>query len=402
MVNSDERNMVAAPAAQRGGAAAGAGLRGIGGPCGLPVWVVPAVFLITAGAGFAGEGAFPTTYDKTQASEIKVRVIRPSRPNARHRTRSDVLTLTNGDRLTGHLAGIAAGALTFATSYAPEFTVPLADVASLKAQGDFAVTAPKGPSEATRLEVTEGEIVFLAANDQVPPPTEPDAGEDEAAPAKPPVLWKGKVSVGYTATSGNRDDRVGSLSLKAKRESGLLTLLFDGTGRCATRSGTRTANFLKLGAEGNYDIDGWFYYTRLEGETDQFEELNIRANVSGGVGRHFWKNSDKHLTGKIGASYEYENFFGGVTDHSAQARLDVDYKHKLLPRITFGQLFTMFPNPGKVANSRIESTSQVDIALDENERLSVRIEYETQYDGEPRPDVEAWDSILSSSLVYKF
>jgi len=332
---------------------------------------------------------------------------------------TDTLTLTNGDHLTGSLVAIAGDSLTFKTSYAPSFTLPLTEVASLTAHGDFELRTPGGAAKLTRVRVADGEVILPKSEEAVPAaetaPDEKAVQQEDAdgkqAPvsgaaakpeSKPAAAWTGQASLGYTVQAGNRDDKVGSMSFKVKRAAGKLDLLFDGKGNYATREGTRTANSLRLGAEGNFAIDGWFYYARLDGETDEFEELNVRANASGGIGRHFWRNKEGHLTGKIGASYEYEDFFGGATDHSAQARIDLDYKRKFLTRLAFGQVLALFPSPAKLANSRYESSTRLDVALDDKDRISIRMEYEQQYDGEPRPGVESLDSTLSTSIVFKF
>jgi hypothetical protein len=140
---------------------------------------------------------------------------------------ADVLTLKNGDRVTGTLVTIQGGTLQLKTANLGTVSIPMAQVATYTVEKPVAVVI-KGqePIRGTLELLPSGDWQVKAANGQVQtiPAAKPELimpGDEYDKVEQAPGIrqaWKGTASLGYSIQNGNQETNTLTLSIAAARE----------------------------------------------------------------------------------------------------------------------------------------------------------------------------------------
>ena len=141
--------------------------------------------------------------------------------------RADVLTLKNGDRVTGTLVTIQGGTLQLKTANLGTVSIPMAQVATYTVEKPVAVVI-KGqePIRGTLELLPSGDWQVKGANGQVQtiPAAKPElimpADEYDKVERAPGLwqAWKGTASLGYSIQNGNQETNTLTMSIAAARE----------------------------------------------------------------------------------------------------------------------------------------------------------------------------------------
>lgn len=276
------------------------------------------------------------------------------------RTEAQVVTLQNGDKLTGTVL-----------SETPELLVL-----------DHAVLG--------RLEIKKSALS--------------PADEKKKEPAKGDVEWERKIAAGYEMASGNTEyQRLNGDFLFNRNELWVNEWTFKGKGtvehgadsKLTVQRGDSSLRFAKSLTQKLYN----FY--RISAEHDRFENLNARIIPTTGLGYWLSDKDDFKLLTEGGVGYQWEFLHPDGVEQKVLLHTRAMISKKLTERLETGFDHYYFPTLRDFGDYRIESEAFLRYAF--SEQLALKITAQNQYQSRPKSETtKKNDFRLISGLEYSF
>lgn len=328
---------------------------------------------------------------------------------------ADQIDLKNGDRLTGEIVKSDGKTLTIKTEYAGAVAVTLEAVDRITSNQPLYMTLSDGQTvigtvatKDDKLEVQTvdaGSVgVAKSSVQSIRSKAEHDAYLAKLARERNPGffdLWTAAVDLGLSLTTGNSKTSTFALSgnavRTAKRDKTTLfaTSLYS-TNRASGRSMT-TANAIRGGAR--YEINlsdrlAAFASTNLE--FDEFQLLDLRAVIGGGLG--YYLKKDERLQFQIfgGGGYQRENFSTGLKRNSGEAMAGQDLTYNLNDRIQLKQRFVFLPNLTETGEYRMTFDSSIIAKL--NKLIDFQITVSDRFLSNPVFGAQKNDLLLTTGV----
>jgi putative salt-induced outer membrane protein YdiY len=255
--------------------------------------------------------------------------------------RADVVTLRNGDRLTGKVVHKSADELAFATAYAGTLKLKWSDIASLSTDGPVtlivgngapqtgALAAGSAPGKASMVPVKPGPSFtevdaareIALADVRFVNPTVDESGSG--------ILWSGRINAGGGTTSGNSTNSTlhGDVDLTGRALH--YRVLGGGEYNYATSNHVLSVSNWRARAEfDRFYRQNFFSYTRATFEHDRFKSLDLRSTAGGGLGYQFFESPALNLSLQAGVDYVAADNIGAPDDHYAAAAWVLRYDQK--------------------------------------------------------------------------
>ncbi len=304
--------------------------------------------------------------------------------------RADVVTLKNGDRVTGTLVTIKGGTLQLKSDILGDLSIPVAKVASYTVDKPVAVIIKgKEPLQGT-VELTPTGDWQLKTNGQAQTITA--ASVDTIMPADayqkivvvkpaPWQAWKGSATLGESIQRGNQQTNTFTTTIDAVRERPLGPIFqrhtrtnFGATALLAhadEAGGTPTSPEISITSHtlsGNLREDFLFSPRSFIfglGQVDHIstEGLYIRQTVGGGFGEDVVKNSHTTFSLIGGITYQHEKFFDGMADESADGLVGEKLGEQFTKRIRLDHSLNFYPNFSQGGEYRFDTTTALSIRI---------------------------------------
>jgi hypothetical protein len=207
----------------------------------------------------------------------------------------------------------------------------------------------------------------------------------DAAPAPPPKAWTGGIDFGINGTDGNSQNFNMRLGADAKRERAdgnfTTSLIYN----YATNASLRTANqaLFNNRYEWLFADSPWSRWVSGGLEYNEFRAFDLLLTAHAGVGYAWWKTEAGYL--KTRAGFGGSQPIGGPDESFIpEAMLGVDYERRIYDRAKFifgGQLF---PNLGDWFEYRAEIRAALDILIDPEHNLGLKLGVVDQYFSDPQ------------------
>jgi len=267
--------------------------------------------------------------------------------------RADQVSLSNGDRVSGKVIKKDGDKLTVKTDLMGEVTIPWDKVMTVTSDDPLYVELTGGKSLVGKVGVNAKEKKLEVATATS---TESTALADVVAIDDPRLqnpgwldLWEGTVDFGWAAARGNARTNTLATAFNATRETRTdkITAYFNQIYSRALVEGilAPTANAVRGGWSYNKNLSPRLFATLLNDyEYDQFQDLDLRFVLGGGLGYTALKDDRKRLDLLGGAAYNHEKFDTPLTRNSAEAYWGDDFNYKVSGRADLTQRFRMFHN----------------------------------------------------------
>ena len=271
---------------------------------------------------------------------------------------ADQVVLKNGDIVTGSIIKKDSGKLTIKSEFLGEVTMPWTAVQSVRSDDPLTVELPGNQvvlgritTQGDSLQVataTETRTALLADVGAVRNPAEQRAYERLQNPGFFD-LWTGYVDFGLAMARGNARADTFTTTVSASRttRTDKLAVNFNqiyGTAR-VNRVTSAIANAIRGGWTYNRDLTPRLFATVYnQYEHDEFQFLDLRFVLGGGLGINAIKTPDTNLAFVGGVNYMRENFSAGIDRNSAEGNFGNDFTHKFSPAMSLKQSFRIFPN----------------------------------------------------------
>ena len=345
-------------------------------------------------------------------------------------TLADQITLKNGDRLTGTIVRSDAKTLLLKTDFAGDVTLQWDAVTAIVSTQALHLGLKDGQTIVGTVATNDSK--FEVATKETGPVTatkdavvsvrndaEQKAFDDQIERLRHPHLtdfWSGILDTGLSLTRGNSESLTFSLSGKAARVtdrdkiSVYTTSIF--TNSTVNGVTSTTAHAIRGGVRGDLNVsDKLFVFGFTDFEYDQFQDLDLRNVVGGGLGYHVIKTKNTTLDAFAGGDFD-QDFFGAiaatatapaipaVTRKNGEVDLGETFNAKINNRTTFSEQFSLFPNVSTTGSYRFQFDATAATKL--KNWLSWQVTYSDRYLSDPLAGFKKNDLILSTGVRLTF
>lgn len=300
---------------------------------------------------------------------------------------ADVVTLKNGDRVTGALVTVKAGNLELKSDFLGDLTIPMAQVTSFSVSKPAVVVVKDQAPVQGQLELDSSGNWKVTSNGKVQTVTA--ASADLIMPAeayqtlerapKPWQDWKGSASLGYSVQRGDQQTSSFAASVTAVRERpetpiferhwrtdyALTTLLSGATQTSSTGTAeTVTSRTFTTNLRQDYLFtDNNFVFGLVQFDHVGAQGLYLRQTYGGGYGHDLIKTSRTNFSLLGGITYVHEKFFTGLFDSSPQALAGEKLGIQITKRVRLDHDVNFYPDLSNGGRYRFDTATTLSAKL---------------------------------------
>jgi hypothetical protein len=321
--------------------------------------------------------------------------------------KTDVVDLTNGDRLTGEIKGVEHNRMEFSTDHMGTVYIEWDKIARLQSDQFLLLERSDGVRYYGQLiEGTEHAHLQVRRN----PLGRAERVSMSSVVRAQPILGgdlvdrlDGYVSAGLdTAKASDRRsfDFAGGLSSRTRIREWKL----DGSANLTDDSAGATSERYQL--QGSWrqfrrHRDFYLAFSGLERNTEL--DLNLRALAGAGYGRYFVQSNSAEWVGGAGLAYSHENYSGGESLDSLEAMLTTSFSifRYDFPETDIGGSLSLLPSLTESGRYRAEADLRARYEFVDDMYFELKLY--GSYDSEPPlEDSEQSDYGVVTSLGYSF
>jgi len=340
--------------------------------------------------------------------------------------RADVVTLKNGDRVTGTLVTIKGGTLHLKADILGDLSIPMDKVATYSVANPVAViTKGKEPVQGT-LELAPSGDWQVKSNGQTE--TIAAASVDTIMPAdayhslvvvrpKPWQAWKGNATLGESIQRGNQQTNTFTTTIDAVRERpaapifqkhtranfGFTTLLSHADEPGGSSSSTISITSHTLSGNLREDFlftPSNFVFALAQIDHISTEGLYLRQTFGGGFGKDVVKNSHTTFSLIGGITYQHEHFIIGPSNDNASGLFGERLGEQFTKRIRLDHGLNFYPNFSQSGEYRFDTSTSLSVRL--NNRLSLNTGVIDLYLSNPPAGNQRNNITFSTGIGYSF
>ena len=321
--------------------------------------------------------------------------------------KTDVVTLLNGDHVTGEVKELAQGVLRFKTDDMGTLSIEWDKIASLKSDQYLRVDMQDGTRyEGRAAQVGADRHLVITGND--------GSGVREVAMGRIVRLASidqgdlldrldGYATVGYDYTKSSGVQQL-TLTGGISSRDVLREWAIDGATTLTTQPGQRdTRRYNVDGYNRRFMADRWFYQGLASVNGNQDLGVDLRATLGGAFGRYLVQTSRQELAAYAGAgvTQEYDVDQDGRTEVESLFGVQYSYFSFDTPEAKIDASLNVIPSLSQWGRVRGEAdlTSSYEIVDD----LFFAVTFYGSYDSEPPPAANAQSDFgVTTSLGYSF
>ncbi len=343
---------------------------------------------------------------------------------------ADQVTLKNGDRLTGTIVKSDAKTLLLKTDFAGDVTLQWEAVTSIVSSQTLHLALKDGQTIVGTVTTADGKFEVatkdtgpvIAAKDAVVgvrDDAEQKAFDDQIERLRHPHLtdfWSGLLDTGLSLTRGNSESLTYNLSGKAARvtDRDKISVYTTAIYSDSTIDGVNstTAHAIRGGVRADLNVsDKLFVFGFTDFEYDQFQDLDLRNVVGGGLGYHVINTKATTFDLFAGGDFD-QDFFGAiaatatlpataaVTRKNGEVDIGETFNAKINTRTTITEQFSLFPNVSDTGSYRFQFDTTAATKL--KNWLSWQVTYSDRFLSDPLPGFKKNDLLLSTGIRLTF
>jgi putative salt-induced outer membrane protein YdiY len=335
---------------------------------------------------------------------------------------ADQVTLKNGDRLTGTIVRSDGKTLLLKTDAAGDITLKWDAVGGIVSSQPLSLQLSDGKivsgnvtTEDGKFEVAtrdRGEVAATRDSVVAIRSGEEQSTYDRLQHPRLTDFWSGLLDTGLSETRGNSALLAFNLAGKAARVTkrdkiSLYSTIVYATDNTTPPSRT-TANSIQGGARYDYNLrPRIFVFAIADFAYDQFQHLDLRSVLGGGLGVHLIKTDNTTFDVFAGGDYDREKFspnpplvLTNVTRNVAEIDAGEELSWKLNSRVSFNERFSLFPKLSDTGQYRFQFDATAATKL--KTWLSWQLTVSDRYLSNPLPGLKSNDELLSTGLRLTF
>jgi putative salt-induced outer membrane protein len=332
---------------------------------------------------------------------------------------ADQIVLKNGDRLTGSIVKSDGKSLTVRSEFVGTVNIPLQAIDQITSDQPLHLMLKDGQTVVGTVTTKEGKLevktaetgTVLLARESIETIRSKEAQaayQREIDRLRNPSLldlWNGSADVGLSLARGNSETATFNLGMNAAHTTPRDKISVYVTSLYAKNSTTgvsvTTANAKRGGLR--YDMNlasRVFAFGTTDLESDDFQRLDLRVVLGGGMGWHAKKTERTTLDFFGGGSLNKEYFSTGLNRTSGEALVGEEIMHKLSSRTSLKEKLVFFPNMSETGEFRLNFDTSAVTAL--KSWLGWQITLSDRYLSNPVTGAKSNDVLLSTGLRLAF
>lgn len=331
---------------------------------------------------------------------------------------ADALYLKDGSTLVGKVTKVFEGKVNITTDFAGELTIDAEKIAGIKTDEPLTVHLESGEravgaleyDPATQQQRVTGELAGPVATPIVSVArawpagaADPAIAAAEAEAARQRGKWAVHMELGINGQTGNSEivNVNGRGSLKRTTPNDRLTIYAQG--RLSRDNGETTAREILGGAKYEVDITKrLFAYGGFELENDEFEMLDLRVTVTGGLGYFIIREENTELKFRAGLGFQHESFQDGTDSQEPIGELGIDFQHDINEWLRFTHSTTVYPVLDDFGEFRAVMENAAELPLSSDKMWKLRLGIRNQYDSEPAGGADRLDTFYFANVGVDF
>jgi putative salt-induced outer membrane protein YdiY len=306
---------------------------------------------------------------------------------------AEVVTLKNGDRVTGTFVNLKSGKLQLQSDILGVLSIPIDKVSTFSVPKPVALVIKgegplRGPLElepSGDWQVTENGVAHTikASTVDMIMPTEAYHALVEVNP-KPWQAWKGSANVGYALQQGDQESKTFASTVNATRERpatpvfqphwrsnfSLTALLSHAEKQGDAVTSHNLSTFLRQDYLLTPDN---FLFGLAQLDHLATEELYLRQTYGGGYGHDLIKDSRTTFSLIGGLTFVHEKFFTGIVDQSADFLLGEKLGTQITKRARIDHYLNYYPNLTHGAEYRFDTSTVFSVKV--GNRFSANVSF---------------------------
>ena len=319
---------------------------------------------------------------------------------------SDTVVLTNGDRITGDVMTLVGGTLTVDTKQLGTVSVGFSGVESMTVESPRGIVVVGGTrlvgtlaSEAdgvlhieTEAGPWDGKTADLVSIGPVELPT----------PQEP--AWTGSLELGIDGETGNSEKFGLRTAIEARRQSEKLLLTGRFRARYSKEDGQTTDDDQRLSGRVEYSYARRrFWYGAVDFERDDIKSLDLRSEVTGGLGRIWWNSGANFLKTLAGLGFTHESYGNDTEDTQAPiCELVMEHGKRIGRGAVIKTNMRYVQQLDDIEGVRGEGETAMFVDLTNGGDLKLKTGVRLEYDNQPARDAERLDTYYDLSIVKTF
>jgi putative salt-induced outer membrane protein YdiY len=332
---------------------------------------------------------------------------------------ADELLLNDGSKLVGTIEKLDGGKVLIKTAFAGDLVIDAAKVKGITSAGKVNVQLESGDRVVGQLtydatagtQTVTGDVVGnnkpvkLAQVQRAwrSGTEDPAVIAQRAEAAKFNPAWKIRIEAGLNGQSGNTEKVNFNGAFEARRDTPIDRLLLHGLAHYSRENGVKSKQEFIGGARYEYDVkDLMFTYGAIQLENDEFENLDFRSTLTGGVGLFLIKKEGTELKVRAGLGYEHETFTTGVTTDEGVSEFGLNLNHDFSKWLRYKHETVVHPSFERIESVRATMVNAVEVPIGTDEMWKIKTGFRNQYDAAAQMGVEKLDTYYFLNLVVDF
>lgn len=332
---------------------------------------------------------------------------------------ADEVTMKNGDRLSGAIVKSDDKVLVLKSEFAGDVNIQWAAITSIHSTQPLYLNLKDGQTIAGAVTTSDGNFV-VATKDAGTVTTSKDsvvfvrnepeeiAFNNQIERLRHPHLldfWSGYLDTGLALTRGNSETLNFNLSGQAVRKTSRDTITVYANSVYAT-NGTggptkTTANSIGGGIRVDLNVtDRLFVYGLADFYHDEFQQLDLRNILAGGLGYHVINTKTTNFDVYGGGAFNQSYYSTPLTQITGEIMAGEYFTHSVSDRTKFSERFEFFPNVSNTGAYRFTFDAHAVTKL--NKWLGWQVSFVNLYVSDPPPGIKKNDLIFTTGLRLTF
>jgi putative salt-induced outer membrane protein YdiY len=328
---------------------------------------------------------------------------------------ADQIVLKNGDRLTGTIVKSDGKTLAIKSEFAGTVSIQLDAITQITSDQPLYITLKDNQMLLGSVGTADDKLAVRTADagtisiskdtiQTIRSKEEQDAYQTQIDRLRNPRLsdlWSGTLDTGLSLTRGNTDTLTYNFGVTATRTttrdkiSGYITALY--ARNSSTGTSLVSANAKRGGLRYDLNLTSKVFAFGLgDLENDEFQKLDLRLTLGGGMGWHAKKTERTSFDIFGGASLDRENYSTGLNRSSAEVLIGEELTYKAGKRTSFRERAVLFPNMTESGEYRFNFDAGAVTLL--NSWLGWNMTFSNRYISNPIAGLKSNDVLLSTGL----
>lgn len=320
--------------------------------------------------------------------------------------KKDTLVLKNNDVIIGELKDMKTGVVTMKTNYSDDdFAIKWKGIKSINTYTNYLISIRPGKRYNGALRTSDSLKVSVVKNEDTLAKNIDLKDIVYLREVKSTFLsnFSGELSVGYNFTKAENATEFSLHSrLEYKAERWSIKAKYDDSR--STRQSSKTVERMDASLDYNYFLkNNWFTVTELSLFSNTEQNISLRTLALVGIGRMIIQNDKMYWGGRVGATYNNENYKSQVDENfnnSAEVLLGTELN--LYDFTDFSLLTKAAAYPSLTDSGRWRFDYNIDVKYNLPLDFFIKLGFAFNYDSRPVTNASSTDYIFQTTIGWDF